>query len=348
MDILAQEPALHLVILPSAGRIDSCQTLHNHLHTVRQFVDAWQTTLVLLTHHDTLVLAQRILTQPKCHQRDTQRVEVGSWCNLHLAIDNVVVHLRRSIYWCTSLCGSMQTTFFFNDTGDTEVTQHNFLVRLIAEEVVARLDILMDNVVVMTVGQCCSTLQGYTAELVEVAVEVVVCQRTTAEILHEFVVAALTLHIGLTIVGNLDDHLQIEILDNAHQTLLDGEVGVIHFQHTLALVAFYQEHLSLTRVVAQTFDTTIESTFQHEVAITELIIVTSRHLSAWSDGDVRSTSLCSLWSIHSDGGFHISRFRWLTGRIRSRLIGYIHIRSIGHIQIHILFVVFNFVSTILS
>ena len=48
------------------------------------------------------------------------------------------------------------------------------------------------------------------------------------------------------IVGHLDHHLQIEILDDAHQALLNGKVGVVHFQHTLTLVSFYQKHLSLT------------------------------------------------------------------------------------------------------
>ena len=246
MDILAQEPALHLVISPTAGRIDSCQTLHNHLHSVREFVDAWQTTFVLLTHHDTLILDEWVLTQPERHERDTQRVIVGSRRNLHLTIDDVVVHLRSCIDRRTGLRRPVQTAFILNDTGDTEVAKHHLLMRLIAEEIVARLDVFVDDIVVVTVGQGSSTLQGNTAELVVVAVEVVVCQRTTTEILHEFVVAVLTIHIGLTIVGNLDDHLQIEILDDAHQFLLDGEVGIVHFQHTFTLVAFYQEHLCLT------------------------------------------------------------------------------------------------------
>ena len=68
----------------------------------------------------------------------------------------------------------MQATFILHDAGNTEVAEHNLLVRLVAEEVVARLDILVDDVVVVTVGQRCSTLQGDAAELVEVAVEVVV------------------------------------------------------------------------------------------------------------------------------------------------------------------------------
>ena len=151
----------------------------------------------------------------------------------------------------------MQATFILHDAGNTEVAEHNLLVCLVAEEVVAWLDILVDDVVVVTVGQRCSTLQGDAAELVEVAVEVVVAQRTSTEVLHEFVVAVLTLYISLTIVSNLDNHLQIEVLDDAHQFLLDGEVGVIHFQHALALVALHQEHLGLAGVVAETLDATI-------------------------------------------------------------------------------------------
>ena len=70
LDILAEEPALHLLIAPTVLGVDSRQTLDNHLHTVREFIHAGQTALILLTHHDALVLTQRILAQPKGHQRD--------------------------------------------------------------------------------------------------------------------------------------------------------------------------------------------------------------------------------------------------------------------------------------
>ena len=193
----------------------------------------------------------------------------------------------------------MQSAFLLHDTGDTEVAQHNLLVGSIAEEVVAWLDILMDNIIVVTVCQRSSTLQCYTSELVEVAIEVVVCQRTATQILHEFIVAVLTLHIGLAKVGNLDDHLQIETLDDAHQALLDGEVGVINFQHTLTLVTFHQEHLCLTGIVTQALDAAIHSAFQDEVAVTEIIIAVVLHLGTWSDSDVRGTCLCGLWGSYS-------------------------------------------------
>ena len=161
----------------------------------------------------------------------------------------------------------MQTVFILNDAGDTKIAQHNLFMLYVAEKVVARLDILMDDVVVVTIGQCCSTLQGNAAELVEVAVEVVFSERTTTKVLHQFVVTILTVHIGFSVVGNLDDHLEVEVLDNTHQLLLDGEIWIVYFQHALALFAFYQEHLRLAGVVTQALDATIYSALQHEVAI---------------------------------------------------------------------------------
>ena len=77
----------------------------------------------------------------------------------------------------------------------------------IAKEIVTRLDILVNHIVLMTVSQSSCSLQNNTSELIEVAVQVVVAKGTTTQILHQFIVAILSINIGLTIVDNLDYHL---------------------------------------------------------------------------------------------------------------------------------------------
>ena len=60
-----------------------------------------------------------------------------------------------------------------------EVSQHQLAVISVTEEVVAGLDILVDDVVVMTVSQRCCSLEGNTAELIEVTVYVIFVERAT-------------------------------------------------------------------------------------------------------------------------------------------------------------------------
>ena len=67
---LTKEPALHFIVSPTVLRVDGCQTLNNHLHSVRQLIDTWQTAFVLPTHHDTLVSAYGVLAHPIGHQCD--------------------------------------------------------------------------------------------------------------------------------------------------------------------------------------------------------------------------------------------------------------------------------------
>ena len=159
----------------------------------------------------------------------------------------------------------MHTLVAVHHAGDAEVAQHQLLVLLVTEEKVARLDVLVDDVAVMAVGQGCGSLQGYTTELVEVAVKVVVVQRSSAQILHQLVVTALPVNICLAVVENLDYHLHAKALDDAQQGLLDGEVGVIDLQHHLPLLAGYQKDLGLSGIVAKTFNAMIDLTLQDKV-----------------------------------------------------------------------------------
>ena len=245
LHILAQEPAFHLVIAPAVLRVDGSQSLHQHLHAVGQLVDARQAPLVLLAHHHPLVLAQRVLAQPERHQCDAQRVEIDRRCYLHFTVDDVVVHLGSCIHRRPRLRGAVQPLVVLHQAGDAEVAQHHLLVLLVAEEEVAGFDVLVYDIVVMAIGQGGGSLQGYAAELVEVAVQVILCQRSALQVFHQLVVTVFPVDVGLSVVGYLDHHLHVEVLDDPHQLLLEGEVRVIHLQHPHALVAFYQEDLRL-------------------------------------------------------------------------------------------------------
>ena len=123
----------------------------------------------------------------------------------------------------------------------------------------------MDDVILVTVCQSSCGLQGNTTKLVEVTVQVVVGQRSALQIFHQFVVAVLTVDVGLAVVGDAYYHLQVEILDNSHQGLLDGEVRIVNLQHHLAFIAFYEKYLRLTRIVAEALDTAVYPTLQHEI-----------------------------------------------------------------------------------
>ena len=136
----------------------------------------------------------------------------------------------------------------------------------VSEEIVAWFNILVNHVVLVTISQGCGSLQSDTSELVEVPIQVIIAQRTTTQILHQFVVAILAVNIGLTIVYNLDNHLQIKILDDAHQRFIDSEVRVVYLQHLLAFIIRYQEHLCLTRIITNAPDTTINNSLKNEIS----------------------------------------------------------------------------------
>ena len=140
----------------------------------------------------------------------------------------------------------MQLLVTVQDTGDTEIAQHQLLMFLITEEEIAGFDILMDDVTVVTIGQRSSCLKSYTAELVEVAIQIIVAERTTTQVFHQLIVTVLPVNIGLTVIQNLHDSLHAETLDNAHERLLDGEVGIVYLQHHLLPIALYLKHLCLT------------------------------------------------------------------------------------------------------
>ena len=134
----------------------------------------------------------------------------------------------------------------------------------IAEEEVRGLDVLMQDVVIMTVGEGSGSLQGYAAELVHVSVNVVVAQRSSGQILHELVVAVLAVDIGLSEIIELDYHLEAEGADDLQHLLVDVEVGVVHLQHERLLLVLDKENLCFAGIVAQAFQLTVLYPLQHK------------------------------------------------------------------------------------
>ena len=59
LHFLALEPALHLVVGPTALDVDGGQSLHDALHALGKLTETGQPTLVLLLHHVALVRAHR-------------------------------------------------------------------------------------------------------------------------------------------------------------------------------------------------------------------------------------------------------------------------------------------------
>ena len=261
--------------------INSSESLYDHSDTLGQFVDARQSTFILLAHYDTLVLIERIFSQPKRHQGDAQRIKVYRRCDFHLTVYHVVIHFRRCIDWRTGLGGTMQLFVVFQHTRDTEVAQHQFLVIRVTEEIVARFNILVNHIVLMAVGQRCGTLQGNTPELIEISIQVIFVQRTSAQILHQFIVTILSVNIGFAKINNFDYHFHAEVLNNAHHRLIDSEVRIVNLQHFLTLMIGNEEYLCLTGVIADTLDTTVCISFQDEVRSNAIIRERSRSIGPY-------------------------------------------------------------------
>ena len=106
----ALEPFFHLFIAPAVVGIHHRQTLHDHPHSLRQFLNTRQSAFILLAHHHALVRAHRRLAKPKGHQADTQGIEINGRGNLHDTVDHVRVHLWRCIDRCSGLCSLMSLT----------------------------------------------------------------------------------------------------------------------------------------------------------------------------------------------------------------------------------------------
>ena len=149
---LAFKPLLHLVIAPTIQGVDNGHSLYNHPDTLRQLIQMRQTTFILLAHHYTLIAAHRVTTQPESHQRDTQRIEICRRRDLHHAVNHIGIHFWRGIDGGTGLRRTMCLSVILHQTGDSEIAQHHLRMLLIAEEEIAGLDILVQNVVAVYIG----------------------------------------------------------------------------------------------------------------------------------------------------------------------------------------------------
>ena len=92
---------------------------------------------------------------------------------------------------------------------------------LVSEKQVAWLDIFMQDITLMAIGQCSRTLQGYSPELVHITVQMIVSESSSLQILHQFVVPMLTIDIGLTEIIDLDDHLKVKVINALQYLLVD-------------------------------------------------------------------------------------------------------------------------------
>ena len=134
---------------------------------------------------------------------------------------------------------------------DTEIAKHELGVLTVAEKEITRFNVLMDNPHVMTVFQCGSRLQGYSAELVHVTVELVFVEGASLEIFHKFVVAIDAIDIHFSEVISSYYHLKVDSRNKFHQLLLYLELGIIYFQHEFLFILLDKKHLTLTGIVAE-------------------------------------------------------------------------------------------------
>ena len=121
----------------------------------------------------------------------------------------------------------MQFSVILQHAGNAEIAKNDLCMLLITEKQITRLHILMQDIVTVTISQGCSCLQRYTAELIQVTIQVVVNHRPTPEIFHQFIVPALTIDIHFSVVDKRYDHLKLEIIDGLQHLLVDIERRII-------------------------------------------------------------------------------------------------------------------------
>ena len=154
---------------------------------------------------------------------------------------------------------------------DTEVSQHQFRMILVAEEEVTGLDILMQDIALMTIGQSGSTHQGDAAELVKIAIQTILRQRAAPQVFHQFIITVLAVNIGLTEVIDSDDHFKTEVIDGLKDLLVHVEVRIVNLQHIFFPVTFHQEDLCLSGVLAQDAQAPVVDTLQDKAIILDII-----------------------------------------------------------------------------
>ena len=165
----------------------------------------------------------------------------------------------------------MSLTVLVQHTRDTEVSQHQFRMILVAEEEVAGFDILVKDIALMTIGQSGSTHQGDTAELVLVAVQTILRQCTTPQVFHQFIIAVFAVNVCLTEVVDSDDHFKTEVIDGLKDLLVHVEVRIVNLQHIVFPIMFHQEDLCLAGVLTQDAQAPVADTLQDKAVILDII-----------------------------------------------------------------------------
>ena len=134
---------------------------------------------------------------------------------------------------------------------NTEVSENKLCMLAVTEEEIAGLYVLMYNPKVMAVFEGSGSLQGYTAELVHVAIDLIFVESATLKVFHKFVVAIHSIHIHLSEVVGPDYHLEVDSRDEFHQLLLYLKLWIIYFEYELFLIFLDKEYLPLTGIVAE-------------------------------------------------------------------------------------------------
>ena len=124
----------------------------------------------------------------------------------------------------------------------------------------------------MTIGQGCCSLQGNTTELVYVAIQTILRQRTAAQIFHQLVITVFAFDVCLTVVVDPDNQLKAEVKDCLENLPVHIEVRIIDLQDKGLIIMFHQEHLSLSGIVAQDTHPTIVDSFQDKTLISDIFI----------------------------------------------------------------------------
>ena len=165
----------------------------------------------------------------------------------------------------------MRLAILIQDTGDTEIAKHQFCMLFIAEEEIGRFDVLMQDIALMTICQSSCALKGNTTELIQITIKMILAHRTTAKVLHEFVITMLAFYISLTVIVNPDDHLKIEIVDCLEDLSVDIEIWIVYLQDIFLIITFYEKNLGFTRIITQRLNVPIVHSFQHEEFILHIL-----------------------------------------------------------------------------
>ena len=144
---------------------------------------------------------------------------------------------------------------------------------LITEKEIAGFDVLMQNIIRMTIGQSSCCLQSQSTELVHIAIEFVILEGSTFQMFHQLIIAVLTIYVKFTIIQQVNNYLEIEIINRLKKFLVNIEIGVVNFQDELGAIFINEKHLSFTRIITQTLHLSIFDTFEVKKVAVKLYLL---------------------------------------------------------------------------